>query len=99
MENKNNFFSGITELLILAISKEDLYENYGTPFNVVESYFSVTGISYVSKKLKISKYIKILISVIIAIALILSSLYAYILWEEHEAVMRQEMVGVETVIS
>ena len=41
---------------------------------------------------------KILISVIIAIALILSSLYAYILWEEHEAVMRQEMVGVETVI-
>lgn len=41
-----------------AISKEDLYENYGTPFNVVESYFSVTGISYVSKKLKISKYIK-----------------------------------------
>lgn len=40
-----------------ATSKEDLYENYGTPFNVVESYFSVTGISYVSKKLKISKYI------------------------------------------
>lgn len=31
-----------------ATSKEDLYENYGTPFNVVESYFSVTGISYVS---------------------------------------------------
>ena len=81
-----------------ATSKEDLYKNYGTPFNVVESYFSVTGISYVSKKLKISKYIKILISVIIAIALIISSLYAYILWEEHEMIMRQEMVGVETVI-
>lgn len=80
------------------ISKEDLYENYGTPFNVVESYFTVTGISYVSKKLKISKYIKILISVIIDIALIISSLYAYIIWEEHEMIMREEMVGVETVI-
>lgn len=50
------------------------------------------------KKLKISKYIKSLIAVIIAVALVLSTVYGVILWEEHQAIMRQEVVIAEEVI-
>ena len=78
-----------------ATTKEELYKNYGTPVDV---YFSATGVPYVIKKLKISKYIKSLIAVIIAVALVLSTVYGVILWEEHQAIMRQEVVIAEEVI-
>ena len=81
-----------------ATTKEELYKNYGTPVDVVAEYFSATGVPYVIKKLKISKYIKSLIAVIIAVALVLSTVYGVILWEEHQAIMRQEVVIAEEVI-
>ena len=64
----------------------------------VAEYFSATGVPYVIKKLKISKYIKSLIAVIIAVILVLSTVYGVILWEEHQAIMRQEAVIVDEII-
>ena len=81
-----------------ATTKEELYKNYGTPVDVVAEYFSATGVPYVIKKLKISKYIKSLIAVIIAVILVLSTVYGVISWEEHQAIMRQEVVIAEEVI-
>lgn len=81
-----------------ATTKDELYKNYGNPVDVVAEYFSATGVPYVIKKLRISKYIKALIAVIIAIILVFSTVYAVIKWEEHQMIMREEMVGVETVI-
>ena len=81
-----------------ATTKEELYENYGNPVDVVAEYFSAIGAPYVIKKIRISKYIKALIAIIIAILISLSTLYANILWEEHQMIMREEMVFVETVI-
>lgn len=81
-----------------ATTKEELYENYGNPVEVVAEYFSATGVPYVIKKLIISKYIKALIAVIIAVVLVLTTIYGIIRWEEHQALMRQEVVIVEEVI-
>lgn len=81
-----------------ATTKEELYENYGNPVDVVAEYFSAIGAPYVIKKIRISKYIKALIAIIIAILISLSTLYANILWEEHQMIMRQEVVIVEEVI-
>lgn len=81
-----------------ATTKEELYENYGNPVDVVAEYFSAIGAPYVIKKIRISKYIKALVAVIIAILISLSTLYANILWEEHQAIMRQEMVYAENII-
>lgn len=39
-------------------SKEELYNNYGSPIDVVSQYFSATGIPYVVKKIRTGKYIK-----------------------------------------
>lgn len=81
-----------------ATTKEELYENYGNPVDVVAEYFSAIGAPYVIKKIRISKYIKALIAVLIAVILVLSTVYGVVLWEEHKMIMREEMVFVETVI-
>ena len=64
-----------------ATTKEELYENYGNPVDVVVEYFSATSVSYVIKRLKISKYIKSLIAVLIAVILVLSTIYGVSKWE------------------
>lgn len=81
-----------------ATTKEELYENYGNPVDVVAEYFSAIGAPYVIKKIRTSKYIKALIAVIIVVILVLSTVYGVVLWEEHQMIMREEMVFVETVI-
>ena len=81
-----------------ATTKEELYENYGNPVDVVAEYFSAIGAPYVIKKIRISKYIKALIAVIIAVILVLSTVYGVVLWEEHKMFMREEVVIVEEVI-
>ncbi len=81
-----------------ATTKEELYENYGNPVDVVKEYFTATGVPYVIKKLKISKYLKSLIAVIIAAILIFSTMYGVIRWGEHQMLMREEMVYAETEI-
>ena len=82
-----------------ATTKEELYENYGNPVDVVVEYFSATGVSYVIKRLKISKYIKSLIAVLIAVILVLSTIYGVSKWEWHETIMDEEVAIVEEVIS
>ena len=81
-----------------ATTKEELYENYGNPVDVVAEYFSATGVPYVIKKVIISKYIKALVAVIIAVILVLSTMYGVIRWEEHQMLLREEVVIVEEVI-
>ena len=81
-----------------ATTKEELYENYGNPVDVVAEYFSAIGAPYVIKKIRISKYIKALIAVIIAVILVLSTVYGVVLCEEHKMIMREEVVIVEEVI-
>ena len=82
-----------------ATTKEELYENYGNPVDVVVEYFSATGVSYVIKRLKISKYFKSLIAVLIAVILVLSTIYCVSKWEWHETIMDEEVAIVEEVIS
>lgn len=38
-------------------SKEELYDNYGTPIEVVSYYFSAKGVPYVVSKIKIRKLV------------------------------------------
>ena len=72
-----------------ATTKEELYENYGNPIDVVGEYLSATDFSGVIKRLKTGKYIKLLIAVIIAVVLVLTTMYCVILLEEHQMLVRQ----------
>ena len=70
-------------------TKEELYENYGNPIDVVGEYLSATDFSGVIKRLKTGKYIKLLIAVIIAVVLVLTTMYCVILLKEHQMLVRQ----------
>ena len=79
-------------------SKEELYEKYGKPVDVVAEYFATVETDYVVKKLRISKYIKALIAVIITIIVVYSSVYIYAFIETQQIAAREEVVDVEEVI-
>ncbi len=79
-------------------TKEDLYENYGSPIDIVAEYFSATGVPYVIKKIRLSRYIKSLVAIIIAVILVISSVYCVFWYENHQMALRQEVVIVEEAI-
>lgn len=81
-----------------ATAKEELYNNYGNPIDIVAEYFSAKGISYVIKKIKFSKYIKALIAIMIAIILIILSTYSVFWYQNHQTALRQEVLIVEDII-
>ncbi len=78
--------------------KETLYDNYGNPIDVVAEYFNASGIEYVIKKSKISKYIKSLVAIIAALAIIAVSVYCVVWYNEYQIALRQEVVIVDEII-
>lgn len=79
-------------------SKEELYEKYGKPVDVVAEYFATVDTDYVFKKLRISKYIKALVAVTTAIIIVLTAMFATIRWQLHQMELREEVVICEEVI-
>lgn len=80
-------------------AKEDLYENYGNPIDVVAEYFSAVGISYVIKKIKFSKIIKASIAVMISLILIFSSVNCVLWYNEHQRELSQYSASIDKVIT
>lgn len=77
---------------------EDLYKEFGTPEDVINSYYTSVNTDRIIKRIKISKYVKILISIFILCLLALTSLRFYILYEEHQVFMQEQVFFEETVI-
>jgi hypothetical protein len=74
------------------ISKEGLYVKYGNPIDVVKEYFNSIDTSYVVKKVNIAKYIKAFVAAILVLALIASSVFCVVLYQEEEMIDRQSYV-------
>lgn len=79
-------------------SKQELYENYGKPHDVVNDYYSSVDTNNIIKKIRISKYIKVFIIAILALAVIATSTYCIIHYYEYQLLARQEAVIAEEVI-
>lgn len=79
-------------------SKQQLYEQYGNPIDVVAEYFSVNGMDYVIKKTRLTRFIRVLITVIAALAIVATSTYCWYLYNLHQMDLRQEIVISETII-
>lgn len=73
-------------------AKSQLYENYGKPNEVVCNYLSAVDIDYVVKKVDISKYIKAVLLVLLAMLLIITSVLSYVIYEEEQIKERQRIV-------
>ena len=77
-------------------TKAELIEKYRQPYELANNYYaSFFDTDLINKRIRISKYIKALISVIIIILLLGFTLYASIIIANQQMAARQEMVGYE----
>ena len=73
-------------------SKQELYVKYRQPYDLANDYYSRFETDEIVKKIRISKYIKVFISVLIAVILLGFSFYMYV-WNHHQYMsLREEMV-------
>lgn len=79
-------------------SKETLYKNFGLPNDVVSSYYSTIDINYIIKKMKIARYIKFLITIILILAITAGSTFCIISYSEHKTFEKEKIYFEETVI-
>ena len=74
-------------------TKAELIEKYHQPYEVANNYYATFfDTELIIKRIKISKYIKIFISILIIVILIGLSFYMYV-WNTHlDVALREEMV-------
>ncbi len=79
-------------------SIQDLYKHCGTPFEVVNNYFSVLNPESIVKKLRLSKAIKGAIAALVIIAFITAGVFcavhleAFVVFEQSKIAMCEEEI-------
>ncbi|MFR2365946.1 MAG: DUF6120 family protein [Eubacterium sp.] len=76
----------------------DLYKEFGSPKDIMNSYYSTIDIDNVIKKIRISKYVKTLIILLAMCLLSLTVLRFYIQYEGHQVFMKEQIHSEETII-
>ena len=77
---------------------EDLYKEFGTPKDVINSYYDTIDTDNIIKRIKISRYIKALLTILIVCLLSLTFLRLYILYEGHQVFKEEQIFFEETII-
>lgn len=91
--NVNDFLADMPDSTM-----EDLYKEFGSPKDIINSYYSTIDTDNIIKRIRISKYVKILIILLAMCLLILTTLRFYIRYEAHQVFMKEQIYSVETVI-
>lgn len=73
----------------LITSKQELYENYGTPYEVMTGYFATINTDHVVKKLRVSKAIRRAVMIILLLATFATTVYCIHMLESF-VVFKQE---------
>lgn len=73
-------------------SKQDLYTKYRQPYDLANDYYSRFETDEIVKKIRVSKYIKILISFIIVLLLIGGTIFTFFWSQNQQMALREEMV-------
>lgn len=77
---------------------EDLYKEFGKPEDVINSYYTTVDTDNVIRRIKISKYIKILIITLTICLLSLTILRFYILYDGHQVFLKEQIYSEDTII-
>lgn len=64
-------------------TKEELYENYGKPQEVVSNYFSSADTEYIAKHINITHYVKRCVVGLLVLAVVTVSVYSVIAYAFH----------------
>ena len=88
--NVNDYLADVPESTI-----DDLYKEFGTPKDIIDSYYSTVNTDDVIKKIRISKYIKLILTICL---LSLTIMKIYIQYEGHKVFMEEQIHSEETII-
>lgn len=77
---------------------EDLYKEFGTPEDVINSYYVSVNTDSIIKRIRISKYVKIIIIVLVLCLLALTIYRLLILYEDHQVFMQEQIYSEDTII-
>lgn len=81
-------------------SKSELVEKYRQPYEVANNYYATFfDTELIIKRIKISKYIKIFISLLIILILLGSVVFAFFWNSNQQMALREEMVDSKNVLS
>ena len=75
-----------------------MYKEFGTPKDIIDSYYSTVNTDDVIKKIRISKYIKLLLILLTICLLSLTIMKIYIQYEGHKVFMEEQIHSEETII-
>ncbi len=79
-------------------SLEELYDNFGIPSEVVNTYYSSVNIDHILRQIKRTKAIKTTLITLIICALIAVSAYCVSLYSEYKVFESQKIFSEETFI-
>ncbi|MCR5793675.1 MAG: hypothetical protein K6G65_10945 [Lachnospiraceae bacterium] len=75
---------------------EHLYKIYGTPSEVVTTYYSMSDTSELIKKIQVFKWIQRSFALLLVIFTLVTSLYAYTLYQKKAISAREDALLMET---
>lgn len=81
-----------------ASTLEELYKDFGTPADVVNSYYSTVNIDYLCKQIRISKIVKSVLIVLMISALAATVTYCTVLYGEYQVFKQSAIFLEETFI-
>ncbi len=80
-------------------TKQELYESYGKPNDVVNNYLATVDTEYIAKQISISRFIRIAVAVFLVLATIATAVFCITLTTELQYIMEQEQnSSIETII-
>lgn len=79
-------------------SLQELYKEFGTPNEVLHSYYLNADIRYILQRIRITKLLKRFLIFITILALIVSASYCLYLYSEYQTIKKQQIFFEETII-
>lgn len=80
-------------------TKQELYESYGKPNDVVNNYLATADTEYIAKQISTSRFIRIAVAVLLVLATIATAVFCINLTTELQYIMEQEQnASIETII-
>lgn len=80
-------------------SKLDLYDNYGTPYEVVSNYLSTVDTDYILRQLRVSKLIRKVTVVLMILATIATTMLVMFLLHRHDVLEHNRITIIEDIIN
>lgn len=79
-------------------SLNELYTSYGSPSDVVHSFYQTVDIDYLLSRLRIAKIIKYFFTTLIVSLLVITIGYCCLLYSEHQTMKNDQIFSEETII-